>query len=154
MSNFFEQELRSLFGDGGIIDSPLFVGRTCLGALDSDLRVRAEFVAMRSKGCYDALQLTVLKRTDGVVDTLDLHFRDILVANHDLPYNTFPYFLTDGNYVGWHLCEVTADDYQVFRQAVDGYLSMFRERPQERERPASVRTSPRRSASKKARDAR
>lgn len=154
MSNFFEQELRKLFGDGGIIDSPQFVGRACLGALDGDLRMRAEFVATRSKGCYDALQLTVLKRTDGVVDTLDLHFRDILVANHDLPYNTFPYFLTDGNYVGWHLCEVTADDYQAFRRAVDSYLSMFRERPQERECSAPARKSPGRSNKKKARDER
>ena len=152
--NFFEQELRRLFADGSIIDSPQFVGRTCLGALDSDLRVWAEFVATRSKGCYDALRLTVLKRTDGAIDTLDLHFRDILVANHDLSYNTFPYFLTDGNCVGWHLCEVTADDYQTFRRAVDGYLSMFRERSQERERPAPVRKSSGRSTKKKARDER
>lgn len=36
--NFFEQELRKLFGDGNIIESPEFVGRTCLGALDGDLR--------------------------------------------------------------------------------------------------------------------
>lgn len=154
MSNFFEQELRKLFGDGSIIDSPQFVGRTCLGALDGDLRVRAEFVATRSKGCYDALHLTVLKWTDGVVDTLDLHFRDILVANHDLPYNTLPYFLTDGNYVGWHLCEVTADDYQAFRRAAGDYLDVFREQIQEREPPPPARKSPGRPTTKKVRNER
>ena len=33
MSNFFEQELRKLFGDGEIIHDPVFVGRACLGSL-------------------------------------------------------------------------------------------------------------------------
>ena len=78
MSNFFEQELRKLFGDGHLIQSPRFVGRTCLGDLDGDLRVRAEFVTMGYAGRYEALQLTVLKRTEGEVDRLILRLEDVL----------------------------------------------------------------------------
>ena len=44
MSNFFEQELRKLFGDGRIIDDPTYSGRACFGTLGNDLRVRAQFV--------------------------------------------------------------------------------------------------------------
>ena len=33
VSNFFEQELRKLFGDGKIIHDPAFVGRACVGGL-------------------------------------------------------------------------------------------------------------------------
>ena len=43
MSNFFEQELRKLFGDGKIIHAPAFVGRACVGGLDAGRQVRAEF---------------------------------------------------------------------------------------------------------------
>ena len=46
MSNFFEQELRKLFGDGEIIHDPVFVGRACLGSLGAGRQVRAEFVTM------------------------------------------------------------------------------------------------------------
>ena len=65
MTNFSEQELRKLFADGGIIDDPKFVGRACLGSLDSDLRVRAEFITMGIAGHYSALRLTVLNRKEG-----------------------------------------------------------------------------------------
>ena len=78
MSNFFEQELRKLFGDGHLIQSPRFVGRTCLGDLGGDLRARAEFVTMGYAGRYEALQLTVLKRTEGEVDRLSLRLEDVL----------------------------------------------------------------------------
>jgi len=44
MKNFFEQELRKLFGDGELIHSPHFTGRACLGTLGKNLRVRAQFV--------------------------------------------------------------------------------------------------------------
>jgi hypothetical protein len=33
MNNFFEQELRKLFGDGTVIEDPTFVGRVCMGTL-------------------------------------------------------------------------------------------------------------------------
>ena len=65
MSNFFEQELRKLFGDGKIIESPQFVGRACLGTLGGDLRVRAQFITGIIANQYNALKIVVLNRTDG-----------------------------------------------------------------------------------------
>ena len=47
MSNFFEQELKKLFGDGMIIGAPAFSGRSCYGTLGKDLRVRAQFITTR-----------------------------------------------------------------------------------------------------------
>jgi hypothetical protein len=44
MSNFFEQELRKLFGDGAAIEDPTFVGRVCMGTLGKNLCVRAQYV--------------------------------------------------------------------------------------------------------------
>ena len=57
MSNFFEQELRKLFADGTIIRDPVFVGRACLGSLDRNRQVRAEFVTLGHADHYAALRL-------------------------------------------------------------------------------------------------
>ena len=59
MSNFFEQELRKLFADGTIIRDPVFVGRACLGSLDRNRQVRAEFVTLGHADHYAALRLTL-----------------------------------------------------------------------------------------------
>ena len=42
MSDFFEhdQELRRLFEDGSVIDTPVFVGRACLGTPGKDAQMR------------------------------------------------------------------------------------------------------------------
>lgn len=78
MSNFFEQELRKLFEDGKIIDSPSYSGRSCFGTLGKDLRVRAQFVTSGYANHYDSLTITVLNRTDGPVDTQVLKLKDLL----------------------------------------------------------------------------
>ncbi|ERI71273.1 hypothetical protein HMPREF0239_03356, partial [Clostridium sp. ATCC BAA-442] len=72
MSNFFEQELRKLFADGAIIRDPVFVGRACLGSLDRNRQVRAEFVTLGHADHYAALRLTLLDNDQGVVDKLIL----------------------------------------------------------------------------------
>ena len=69
MTNFFEQELWHLFGDGRTIDAPYCSGQSCYGTLDKDLRVRIQFISTHISGQYDALKLTVLNRINGPVDT-------------------------------------------------------------------------------------
>ena len=77
MSNFFEQELRKLFGDGKIIHDPAFVGRACVGGLDAGRQVRAEFVTMGHADHYEALRVTLLDNDLGVVDKLTLRLEDV-----------------------------------------------------------------------------
>ena len=137
MSNFFEQELRKLFGDGKIIQSPAFVGRTCLGRLGGDLRARAEFVTMGYADHYEALRLTVLNRTDGAVDKTTLRFKDILgikqvPGNPNFKSGLAPYIWVDRGEAEWYAYQPTAADRQALRQAASQYLDVFRERTQER----------------------
>ena len=72
---FYEQELRKLFADGTVIGSPTFAGRACLGTLGKDLRARVQFVTSGHADHYDVISVTVLNRTDGVVDKLRLRLR-------------------------------------------------------------------------------
>ena len=66
----YEQELRKLFEHSNLVDRPQFSGRVCVGDLGKDLRVRAEFLSIHISSQYDAIRLTVLNRTEGVVDRM------------------------------------------------------------------------------------
>ena len=76
--NFFESELRRMFGDAENISDAVFVGRTMLGKLDDELRVKAQFISTHIAKHYDAIQVSILNRTDGVVDKETLIFGDII----------------------------------------------------------------------------
>ena len=120
MSNFFEQELRKLFADGSIIESPQFVGRACLGTLGGDLRVRAQFVTGIVANQYNALKIVVLNRTDGPVDTMVLKLKDLLGTK------AAPRIWDDSGNAQWYGYRPTIADYETIRQAADDYLSVFR----------------------------
>lgn len=159
MSNFFEQELRKLFADGGIIDDPKFVGRACLGSLDGDLRVRAELITMGVADHYSALRLTVLNRKEGVVDKSVLRFEDVIgikaVPDNPIFRNgVSPYIWDDCGKADWYVYRPTPADFEALRQAADDYLNVFRERMPERVMESPVRKSPARKISENLRDER
>ena len=141
MSNFFEQELRKLFGDGKIIDDPAFSGRSCFGTLGKDLRVRAQFITTGVSDEYDALKLSVLNRTEGQVDALVLKLKDLLGRKpvpgnpNFFPNGVSPYIWNDYGKLEWYAFRPTAADYEKIRQAAEQYLGVFRDRPQERSQP-------------------
>ena len=146
--NFFEQELRKLFADGMVIDDPHFIGRACFGVLGSDLRAKAEFVTQDTVDQYEAIRITILNRSDGVVDSLTMHFDDLFGRKRSNSSNLFnrisPYFWQyDGKY-GWYGYKPSAADYADIRYAVNGYLSVFREKTRQ----------PKRTTPKHSRDAR
>ena len=76
--NFFEGELHRMFGGNDIIHDPKIVGRTLLGKLDDDLRVKLQFVSTGIAKHYDAIQVSILNRTDGLVDRETMLFGDII----------------------------------------------------------------------------
>lgn len=137
MSNFFEEELQKLFGDGQLIDAPTYSGRSCFGALGQDLRVRAQFITTGVANHYDALKLTVLNRTNGPVDTMVLRLKDLL-GKKPVPGNPYlrdgviPHLWDDCGKVEWYAYRPTAADYQTIRQAAEQYLNVFRNRQQAR----------------------
>jgi hypothetical protein len=137
MSSFFEQELRKLFGDGTVIQAPQFVGRSCLGTLGNDLRVRAQFITMGHADHYEALRLTVMNRTEGDVDKIVLRLRDVIGIkpvpnNPNFPNGVSPHIWTGYGKAEWYAFRPTEADYRAIRQAAAQYLDVFRERTEER----------------------
>ena len=122
---------------GGTIAAPSFAGRACLGTLDKDLRVRAQFVTTGYADHYDALKLTVLNRTDRPVDTLLLRFRDIwgrkpVPGNPNFPSGVSPHIWTCDGKTEWYAWSPIQADREQLLQQVRQYLEPFRERTPER----------------------
>ena len=137
MSNFFERELGRVFGDGQVIRDPTYSGRSCLGTLGKDLRVRAQFITTGYADHYDSLKITVLNRTDGPVDTLVLKLKDLLgkksvPGNPNFREGVSPHIWDNYGKQEWYAYHPTAADYEVIRQAAKQYLDVFRDRQQER----------------------
>lgn len=134
--NFFEQELRKLFGQGQAFEDPKFMGRTCMGTLGGDLRVRIQFVTSGYADHYDTLKATVLNRTDGPVDTLSLKLKELLgtkvvPGNPNFIGGVAPHIWVDRGKAEWYAYLPDAQDYQTMRQAVSDYLDAFRDRQKE-----------------------
>ena len=124
----YEQELRKLFEHSDFVDRPQFSGRVCVGDLGKDLRVRAEFLSTHISSQYDAIRLTVLNRTEGVVDRTLLRFQDVwgkkqVPNNPNFRSGVIPHLWDDYGKVEWYAYHPTAADYAALRDGVGQYLS-------------------------------
>ena len=80
--NKMERELRRMFGESDIIYKAMYSGKTMIGMIDNDVRIKIEFANTKVSGKYDALKATVINRKDGVVDTTMFKFRDMKILRH------------------------------------------------------------------------
>ena len=137
--NFFEQELRKLFGHDDAISDKRFVGRACFGKLTDNLRVRMEFVTQGVADHYTAIRATIINRNDGPVDSLTLHFSDLLgkktVSNPNFRNGIFPHIWNSGDKTEWYVYKPTKADYEQLSSALNDYLDMFRCPTLEMEQP-------------------
>ena len=80
-----------------------FVGKTMLGKLDDELRVKLQFISTHISKHYDAIQMSIINRTDGVIDKQTMLFGDIIGQKtlHGTP-NVNPYMWEDNNKGMWY----------------------------------------------------
>lgn len=135
--NYFEQELRRLFGNDTAIADKRFVGRAFFGKLTDSLRVRVEFVTMGTSDHYEAIKATVINRNDGPVDALTLRFSDLLgkktVSNPNFREGVTPYIWKYGDKIEWYVYKPTKADYDQISGTLNDYFNVFREPSQEME---------------------
>ena len=121
--NKMERELRRLFSESDIIYKAMYSGRTMIGMIDHDVRVKIEFATTRVSGKYDAIKATVLNRTEGIVDTTLFKISDMigLKNGHEL------HIWDDGNKADWFVVSPTASDYDKMSDVLHDYMAMFAE---------------------------
>lgn len=135
--NYFEQELRRLFGNDTAISDKRFVGRAFFGKLTGNLRVRIEFVTLGIADHYEAIKATIINRNDGPVDSITLRFSDLLgkkaVSNPNFKNGVTPYIWRYGEEISWYVYKPTKLDYDQISEAINGYLDVYREPKQDME---------------------
>ena len=89
--NFYEQQLRNIFGND---DNIKYIG------LDSETKVKATFVTGIVANQYNALRMEVLNRKDGCIDRLTLRFEDYFTRS--AKQGNLPHIWDDKGNVMWY----------------------------------------------------
>lgn len=76
--NFYEAEMRKMFGGNELLTDMKFVGKTMLGKLDDDKLVKLQFVTTGTADKYTAIQASVIDKNDGVLDKQTMKFSEII----------------------------------------------------------------------------
>ncbi len=128
---FFERELRKIVEP--IDPNASYVGRACYVRLDDKNRAKIQFVTCGTAEHYQALQLTILNRNDGQIDTLRVRFADIWgkgqIKNLSIEQDG-PYAWTYNGKTTWYAYQPTDRDYDKLTDAVCTYLEVFCEQTQ------------------------
>jgi hypothetical protein len=127
----FEQELRKLLDKTTAFSDARFVGNTCYGRLNEDVRVKIKFATGGISSQYDRLKVTLLNRREGEIDNLFLRFQDIWgikqTGNPNFREGVSPHIWDDKGKVGWYVYQPTKTDYRQLSEAVNSYLDVFQE---------------------------
>ena len=117
---FYEQELRKIIGEQ--YPDATYVGRVCYVRLSDMNRAKIQFVTGSVANQYNALQLTILNRSEGQVDTLRLRFSDLLgtkvTSNPNFRNGVDPHIWDDYGKVDWYVYHPTRQDYEKLSNAV------------------------------------
>ena len=125
--NFFEKEMRQMFEDNDLFQDAKFLGKTMLAKLDDDLRIKLQFIASHISNEFDTVQLSIINRTDGVVDKQDFKFCDIIGQfNHPgrtpMDYHMWEY----NNKPEWYTPISLADKARIANTVLD-YVAMYQD---------------------------
>lgn len=126
--NFFENELRKLFGTGAPFADARFVGRTCVGRLGDTTNVKLEFVTHGTMDKYEGIKATVLNRKEGVIDSNLFLFNDILGKKpmKSSPATLIkPYIWVYQGSAEWYGFTPKKEDYKAIADTVNSYLEVF-----------------------------
>ena len=120
--NFFEHEMRVLFGDSELLSADsVFTGKTLIGKLDEDIRVKLQFVSTFIQNQYDAITLSVINRKDGLVDKQTFKFEDMI----GLKNGGSPHIWENDNKASWYGFRPTEREYEKITDTISEYMAMY-----------------------------
>ena len=123
--NFYEKEMREMFGNKDLLQDAKFCGKMMLAKLDEELRLKLQFVTMGYADNYEAIKATILKRDEGAVDCHIFRFSDIIGYKRKYSSEKVkPYMWEDGERSCWYTPVSTAEKQQI-AQTVLEYAGMF-----------------------------
>lgn len=125
--NFFEKEMRQMFEDNDLLQEAKFLGKTMLAKLDDDLRIKIQFIASHISDEFDTVQLSIINRTEGVVDKQDFKFSDI-IGQYNHPARTpMDYHMWEYNNKPEWYTPISLEDKARIADTVLNYVAMYQD---------------------------
>ena len=119
---FYEQELEKIFGDSEFLSADTVItGKTLITKIGEDVRAKVDFVTINVHKQYEALRLSIINRTQGVIDTHQFDFVDILGRKNGYG----PHIWESDGQAKWFRFEPTYSDYRKLQDTVEEYIAMY-----------------------------
>lgn len=116
-----------MFAGSDLIHDARFCGRTMLGKLDDELRVKLQLISTYIANQYDAVQATIINRTEGAVDKQTFKFVDIIGKQQRGNLSGIsPHIWDDNDRARWYI-PVTASEKAQIAETILGYVGMYQE---------------------------
>lgn len=122
--NFYEKELRNMFGKSEMLQDAKFCDKMMIAKLDDDLRVKLMFTAEETTNRYDGVEIKIINRTEGEVDKQVFRFTDIVGKIKVSGCKENPFF--NEHLGGWSVL-ISEKEREQITQAVLDYVGMFQE---------------------------
>ncbi len=120
--NFYEKQMHSIFGESAMMSADtVFANRTLLTSIGKDLRAKVDFINTNVADHYNAMKLSIINRTEGVVDSHIFKFSDIIGVKNGYE----PYIWDDRGDPDWYMYRPTYKDLRDFEAAVEDYIAMY-----------------------------
>jgi len=122
MMNFFAQQLRSLLKDAGFEPASIkLVGRAAYFQMSAERCLKAEFESLGVHNEFEAVRVSILNKTSGVIDSQRLRFADYFSLN---VRGQRPHIWIDRGEAEWYGSPSRAE-WKALAAAVADYLSVF-----------------------------
>ncbi len=118
----FEQEMRKFFAESPNLSADtLFSNKVMLTPIGENLRAKVEFITTQVSDHYNALKLSIINRTEGVVDTQVFKFKDIIGMKNGQE----PHIWDDHGRVGWYMFNPSLSDRESVQEEIEAYIGMY-----------------------------
>lgn len=129
--NFYEQELKKIMGESGVLKKQQYVGRKCYGVIDGEIRGCVEFVTLGISNQYAGIKASLLNRKEGQIDSMLIRFSDLFgkkkVHNPNFIDGIVPHIWEDGGKPEWYVYHPEERDYKQLMEEVENYFGIFQE---------------------------
>ena len=120
---FYEQELIKIFGDSMLLSADTTSsGKTMISKIGKDLRAKIQFVTTNVADNYDTLKVSIINRTEGVIDEQRFRFIDIMGIKNGVGPHIWE---CSHEKTDWYRYHPTDSDYEKIQAQVEGYIEMF-----------------------------
>ncbi len=118
----FEREMRKIFGESENLSADaLFSNKVMIMPISENLRAKVEFITTQVSDHYNALKLSIINRTEGVIDTQVFKFKDIIGMKNGQE----PHIWDDRGRVGWYMFNPSLADRESVQEEIEAYIGMY-----------------------------